>query len=168
MKTWRFITIMFAALSMGMALCHLLEIPAKMTYDKALWLTLLQTLRSLRNDRCLHRSRCGGYGSGARDSHPAAPASIRLDTLRSALPSGRSSGLVGMGRSGERDDGTVDARNRAGRLDEAARPLGVHARRARGSSDDWCEEPGALDEVARLAREWFERHLTQEQERVST
>lgn len=35
---------MFAALSMGMALCHLLEMPAKMTYDKALWLTLLQTL----------------------------------------------------------------------------------------------------------------------------
>jgi putative phosphoribosyl transferase len=22
------------------------------------------------------------------------------------------------------------------------------------------EEPGAMDEVARLAREWFERHLT--------
>jgi pimeloyl-ACP methyl ester carboxylesterase len=30
------------------------------------------------------------------------------------------------------------------------------------------EEPGALDEVARLARDWFERHLTQERERVST
>jgi putative phosphoribosyl transferase len=30
------------------------------------------------------------------------------------------------------------------------------------------EEPGALDEVARLAREWFKRYLTQEHERVST
>lgn len=44
MKTWRLITIMFTALSMGMALCHLLEMPAKMTYDGALWLRLLQTL----------------------------------------------------------------------------------------------------------------------------
>jgi hypothetical protein len=35
---------MFTALSMGMALCHLLEMPAKMMYDGALWLTLLQTL----------------------------------------------------------------------------------------------------------------------------
>ena len=35
---------MFTALSMGMALCHLLEMPAKMTYDGALWLRLLQTL----------------------------------------------------------------------------------------------------------------------------
>jgi hypothetical protein len=43
-KTWRLITIMFTALSMGMALCHLLEMPAKMTYDGTLWLTLLQTL----------------------------------------------------------------------------------------------------------------------------
>ncbi|HEU4343228.1 MAG TPA: dienelactone hydrolase family protein [Candidatus Binatia bacterium] len=30
------------------------------------------------------------------------------------------------------------------------------------------EEPGALDEVARLAREWFERYLKQEQARPST
>jgi len=29
---------------MGMALCHLLEMPAKIAYDGALWLTLLQTL----------------------------------------------------------------------------------------------------------------------------
>jgi hypothetical protein len=35
---------MLAALTMGMALCHLLEMPAKMTYEGALWLTLLQTL----------------------------------------------------------------------------------------------------------------------------
>jgi hypothetical protein len=38
------ITIMLAALTMGMALCHFLEMPAKMRYDGALWLTLLQTL----------------------------------------------------------------------------------------------------------------------------
>jgi putative phosphoribosyl transferase len=30
------------------------------------------------------------------------------------------------------------------------------------------EEPGALDEVARLAREWFKRYLTQDHQRVST
>ncbi len=44
-RNWRFVTIMLAALTMGMALCHLLEMPAKMTYDGALWLTLLLTGR---------------------------------------------------------------------------------------------------------------------------
>jgi hypothetical protein len=43
-KTWRFITIMLTSLSMAMAFCHLLEMPAKMTYDGALWLMLLKTL----------------------------------------------------------------------------------------------------------------------------
>ncbi|RJQ81463.1 MAG: DUF1772 domain-containing protein [Desulfobacteraceae bacterium] len=43
-KMFRFIAIMLTALSMGVALCHLLEMPAKMTFDAALWLTLLQTL----------------------------------------------------------------------------------------------------------------------------
>jgi len=44
LKAWRFITIMLAALSMGIAFCHLLEMPSKMTYTGALWLALLQTL----------------------------------------------------------------------------------------------------------------------------
>jgi hypothetical protein len=43
-KFWRLGTIMFTALSMGVALCHLLEMPAKITFDGAVWLTLLQTL----------------------------------------------------------------------------------------------------------------------------
>lgn len=43
-KTWQFFTIIFVALSMGMAFSHLLEMPAKMTYNGALWLKLLQTL----------------------------------------------------------------------------------------------------------------------------
>lgn len=43
-KLSRLITVMFIGLSMGTALCHLLEMPAKMTYEGSLWLTLLQTL----------------------------------------------------------------------------------------------------------------------------
>ena len=43
-RTWRLVTILLAALSMGTVLCHLLEMPAKLTYTGALWLTLLQTL----------------------------------------------------------------------------------------------------------------------------
>jgi hypothetical protein len=43
-QIWRLVVIMLIALSMGTALCHLLEMPAKITYDGALWLTLLQTL----------------------------------------------------------------------------------------------------------------------------
>lgn len=35
---------MLTALSMGVALCHLLEMPAKIAYDGALWLILLHTL----------------------------------------------------------------------------------------------------------------------------
>jgi hypothetical protein len=44
LRNWRLLTIVLVALSMGTALCHLLEMPAKLTYDGWLWLTLLQTL----------------------------------------------------------------------------------------------------------------------------
>jgi hypothetical protein len=44
LRIWRLIAIMFTALSMGVALCHLLEMPAKMTFDGAFWLRLLQAL----------------------------------------------------------------------------------------------------------------------------
>jgi hypothetical protein len=37
-RPWRFMTIMLAALSMGMGLCHLLEMPARLAYDPDLWL----------------------------------------------------------------------------------------------------------------------------------
>lgn len=43
-KTGRFLTVLFVGLSMGPAICHLLEMPAKMTYDGPFWLKLLQTL----------------------------------------------------------------------------------------------------------------------------
>lgn len=44
MKMLRFFTIMLTALSLSAAFAHLLEMPAKLTYDGALWLNLLQTL----------------------------------------------------------------------------------------------------------------------------
>lgn len=44
LKTWRWLTIMFVATSMGAAFCHLLEMPAKLTLDGALWLKVFQTL----------------------------------------------------------------------------------------------------------------------------
>lgn len=44
MKLLRFLTIMLTALSLAAAFAHLLEMPAKLTYDGALWLELLQTL----------------------------------------------------------------------------------------------------------------------------
>lgn len=43
-RAWRLLTIMFAALSMGTVLCHLMEMPAKVNFDGALWLTLLHKL----------------------------------------------------------------------------------------------------------------------------
>lgn len=43
-KAWRWLTIMLTALSLAPALAHLLEMPAKMTYDGALWLRLQQSL----------------------------------------------------------------------------------------------------------------------------
>jgi hypothetical protein len=42
--TWRLVAIMLTALSMGTALAHLLEMPAKLNIGGAMWLTLLQTL----------------------------------------------------------------------------------------------------------------------------
>ena len=43
-KLCRLITAMFIGLSTAPALCHLMEMPAKMAYEGSLWLTLLQTL----------------------------------------------------------------------------------------------------------------------------
>lgn len=43
-KTWRFLTIILTALSLGPALGHLLELPAKLSYEGALWLTVSHTL----------------------------------------------------------------------------------------------------------------------------
>jgi hypothetical protein len=37
---WRFITLMLTALSMGLAFCHLLERPARLGWDGALWTTV--------------------------------------------------------------------------------------------------------------------------------
>jgi hypothetical protein len=47
MNILRFITIMLTAFSLSAAFAHLLEMPAKLTYDGALWLYLLQTLYPL-------------------------------------------------------------------------------------------------------------------------
>ncbi len=44
LRTWRFMTIILAALSTGMSFCHTLELPAKMSYDGALWTTINQSL----------------------------------------------------------------------------------------------------------------------------
>jgi hypothetical protein len=44
MKALRFFTLMLTALSLSAAFAHLLEMPAKLTYDGSLWLHLLQTL----------------------------------------------------------------------------------------------------------------------------
>lgn len=44
LKTWRLITLILAALSVGMAFCHTLELPAKMQYDATLWTTINQSL----------------------------------------------------------------------------------------------------------------------------
>lgn len=37
MRVLRFLTILFVALSTGMAFCHLLEMPARLDYEPALW-----------------------------------------------------------------------------------------------------------------------------------
>lgn len=44
LKIVRFLTIMFVSLSMAPAMCHLLEMPAKMAYDGVFWLKISQTL----------------------------------------------------------------------------------------------------------------------------
>src|SRR5919108_5419868 len=44
LKTWYFITISLAALLMGTTFCHVLEMPPKMHYPAALYLTLHRTL----------------------------------------------------------------------------------------------------------------------------
>jgi hypothetical protein len=43
-RIWRFVTILLVALLQGLAFAHVLERPAKMQYDAALYLTLQKTL----------------------------------------------------------------------------------------------------------------------------
>lgn len=43
-RIWRLVAVMLTSLGMGTALCHLLEMPAKIKLDGSLWLMLLQTL----------------------------------------------------------------------------------------------------------------------------
>ncbi len=42
--TFRFVTLILIALSMGMAFCHTLELPAKLQYDGALYVTIQNSL----------------------------------------------------------------------------------------------------------------------------
>jgi hypothetical protein len=44
MKTWRWLTLMLAALCMGTTWAHFLEMPAKIKLDGPTWLMLLQTI----------------------------------------------------------------------------------------------------------------------------
>jgi hypothetical protein len=44
LQIWRFVTLMLAACTLGMAFCHLLEMPVKMRYDARMWLAVQQSL----------------------------------------------------------------------------------------------------------------------------
>jgi hypothetical protein len=44
LRTWRFLTIMLAAVALSAALAHLMELPGKMTYDAPLYVLLHRTL----------------------------------------------------------------------------------------------------------------------------
>ncbi|MGF1567101.1 MAG: DUF1772 domain-containing protein [Nodosilinea sp.] len=44
LKIWRFITLLLSALVTGMALCHALELPAKMQYPADLYVTVQNSL----------------------------------------------------------------------------------------------------------------------------
>ena len=44
MRSWRFLTLVLTALSLGMAFSHVLEMPAKLAYPGPVWLLLQQTL----------------------------------------------------------------------------------------------------------------------------
>lgn len=36
-KLWRFVALMLCALTLGMGICHVMEMPARMSWDQALW-----------------------------------------------------------------------------------------------------------------------------------
>lgn len=44
LRSWRFVTILPVALLLGLSFAHVLELPAKMQYDAALYVTLQKTL----------------------------------------------------------------------------------------------------------------------------
>ena len=47
LRTWRFLTIILVSLSMAMAFCHLLQLPPRMSYDGAQWVSTIQSLYQL-------------------------------------------------------------------------------------------------------------------------
>jgi hypothetical protein len=143
-QIWRLVVIMLIALSMGTALCHLLEMPAKITYDGALWLTLLQTL---------YPPAFGTIGAFfevaavitavvlaflVRQRRPAFAWTL-LGTL--CVVAAHAAFWVWVAPV----NAAMAPLTPAGRLDEAARAVGVHARRARGSSDYCARCPGILN-----------------------
>jgi len=73
---WRFITFLLAALTLGMAFCHLLEMSPKMKYDVALYTTLQQTL---------YRNFGVPLGAAIETSRALAPAGISGQRLNGLL-----------------------------------------------------------------------------------
>jgi hypothetical protein len=80
MNILRFLAIMLTALSLSAAFAHLLEMPAKLKYDGALWLNLLQTLYPTFGRVSGVCERSGRLSLlGACCCYPQAPESVSLD-----------------------------------------------------------------------------------------
>lgn len=130
---WRFATIMPAALDMGMAWCHVLELPAKMRYDRREWTRVEQTLyRSFgkggrwRVDRVWRGTR--GGRAGVPDPRPAP--CLWAHDRRDGLSGGGIRRVVRIPGAHERQIRSLDAAVGSARLDPHPQPVGVRTRGA--------------------------------------
>ena len=128
-RRWRLLTIMLTALSLGPALGHLHELPAKMTYQGALWLkSFANFTRNLRHSRCRLRGWRGCRDGGARDDGVATTTSLCMDDRRSSVSDLFACGILNLARASERNDcGALDQDSTV-KLRRVAQSMGIHAR----------------------------------------
>ena len=111
MKTIRFLTVMLTALSMGAALAHLLEMPAKLRYDGSDLATPSTDALStwIRDRRCGMRSFGGSRLVGARCRDPQPAQGVSVDIAWLLVRSCQSCNFLDMGQPSQHDDGPADA-----------------------------------------------------------
>ncbi len=146
-RTWTLLTFMLTALSLGVAIGHLLELPAKMRCEGPMWLKVQQTL---------YGPGFGTFGAGFEVGAVVATAVLAV-LLRHKPPAfgwvvlaalcivaTRAAFWILLAPSQRHDRGTETRSSTVG-LDGAAQSVGVHPRCASGAADHCLWRPGVFD-----------------------
>ena len=133
-----------------------IDLHAERLVDTTDWLTQFPDTKHLR---------IGYFGASTGAAAALAAAAVRPDAVRAIVSRGGRPDLAGAALTsvqaptllivGEHDDQVVQLNRQALTQLRCEKRLVIVP-----GATHLFEEPGALDEVARLARDWFQRHLT--------